>query len=48
MEQIASDREQLEAAKAIIRNPLTIISGRGGTGKTQVLWLGDVFPTSDF
>ncbi len=27
----------MEAAKAIIKNPLTIISGRGGTGKTQVV-----------
>ncbi len=34
---IRSDPTQLSAAKAITRNPVTVISGRGGTGKTEVV-----------
>ena len=36
-EKLAADADQLAAAKAIVCNPLTVISGRGGTGKTQVV-----------
>ena len=36
-DRIKSDADQLSAAKKIIDNPITLISGRGGTGKTEVV-----------
>jgi MoxR-like ATPase len=32
-----NDSNQLLAAKKILSNPITLISGRGGTGKTEVV-----------
>ena len=36
-ERIQSDAAQMGAAKCIVNNAVTIISGRGGTGKTEVV-----------
>ena len=36
-ERVRSDPNQLRAAKKIVSNPITLISGRGGTGKTEVV-----------
>ncbi len=34
---IQMDADQMKAAKSILENHITIVSGRGGTGKTQVV-----------
>jgi ATP-dependent exoDNAse (exonuclease V) alpha subunit len=34
---INSDPAQRSAAEKILSNPVTVISGRGGTGKTEVV-----------
>lgn len=36
-ERINSDPEQRKASEMILRNPITVMSGRGGTGKTEVV-----------
>jgi ABC-type glutathione transport system ATPase component len=42
--QLASDESQLQACRSILENPLTILCGRGGTGKTKIVTtvLGEV------
>merc|ERR1740128_211616 len=34
---IQADAKQMQAARSIVRNSITLISGRGGTGKTEVV-----------
>eukprot|EP00095_Tigriopus_kingsejongensis_P006124 maker-scaffold98_size375582-snap-gene-1.15 protein:Tk06124 transcript:maker-scaffold98_size375582-snap-gene-1.15-mRNA-1 annotation:"dna helicase b isoform x1" len=34
---VQSDPDQMQAATMILTNPITVISGRGGTGKTEVV-----------
>ncbi len=34
---VRKDPDQLKAAQMVSKNPITIISGRGGTGKTEVV-----------
>ena len=36
-ERIQTDADQMKAAKCILNNAVTVISGRGGTGKTEVV-----------
>ena len=36
-DRVRSDPDQLSAARKIADNPITLISGRGGTGKTEVV-----------
>ena len=36
-EKIRGDKEQLEAAKMLLKYPIVVISGKGGCGKTTVV-----------
>lgn len=36
-ERVRGDKEQLEAAKMLLKYPIVVISGKGGCGKTTVV-----------